>query len=246
MCYNAAQAERKIKVAIRHGKIKPEEVYNPLPFYSVSAFLFPDLPVISSENVNQFQFYKWGLIPSFTNTVDDAKNIREYTLNAKSETIFEKASYKNAIREKRCLVILTGFFEWMELNGKKYPHYIYLPEQEQFAVGAIWDEWCNKNTGELVKSFSIVTTEANSLMEKIHNTKKRMPLIFDEAERELWLQPNLSENDIKALMQPYASEKMQAHTVSKRITDKSKNPNTPEVQEPFVYQELNSEQQSLF
>ena len=201
---------------------------------------------VSNLSPDEFSLFIWGLIPSHIKNEQQAKEIREYTLNARSETIFEKPSFKESIRERRCLIAVTGFFEWMEFKSKKYPHYIFLKDEEQFALGGIWDEWTNSETGEKTNSFSIVTTEANPMMEKIHNSKMRMPLILGQNEREEWIRSDLKENDIVELMKPFDENKMDAFTISRRITSRTENPNSEEVLNKVVYPELMNEQQSLF
>jgi len=79
---------------------------------------------------------------------------------------------------KRCLVLADGFYEWREEGGKKYPYYISLTSNDAFALAGIWDKWLNSRTGEMKETFSIITTRANPLLERIHNTRKRMPVIL--------------------------------------------------------------------
>ncbi|MGE5604892.1 MAG: SOS response-associated peptidase, partial [Bacteroidota bacterium] len=155
--------------------------------YYISGFEFPKLPVITNRQPDRLQGFTWGLIPFWVKTSTEAMEIRTHTLNARSDTVFIKPSFRNAIRERRCLVPADGFYEWREFNGKKYPYYIFLKSKEIFSFAGIWEEWTDRSTGEVLKTFSILTTDANPLMERIHNTKKRMPVILPrEGERE-WL-----------------------------------------------------------
>ena len=116
-------------------------------------------------------------------------SIRKYTLNAKIETLQEKPSFRNVI-DNRCLIITDGFYEWQWLDPKgkrKQKHLITLPENQLFTFGGLWSEWIDKETGEIVNSYSIVTTEANAFMAEIHNSKKRMPVILTKENETSWL-----------------------------------------------------------
>jgi putative SOS response-associated peptidase YedK len=155
--------------------------------YYVSGFEFPKMPVITNEHPDRLQSYTWGLVPSWVKTHNDALEIRFRTLNARSDTVFIKPSFRNAIRERCCLIPADGFYEWREFNGKKYPYFIFLKDKNVFSFAGIWEEWIDRWTGEVLKTFSVLTTDANPLMEQIHNTKRRMPVILPR-EREMdWI-----------------------------------------------------------
>jgi putative SOS response-associated peptidase YedK len=118
---------------------------------------------------------------------------------------------------KRCLVLVDGFYEWREEGKKKYPYFIHLVNNDAFALAGIWDRWLNESTGEVRNTFSIITTKANPLLERIHNTRKRMPVILKREDEKEYLDMNLHAGDIDALLQPYDDKEMQAHTVSSRV-----------------------------
>lgn len=208
-------------------------------YHHISAFVHPKLSVVTAQNPNQIQGYKWGLMPHWCKDEEQAKQMAVNTLNAKSETIFEKPSFRNSIMKKRCLVFANGFYDYREVNKKKYPYYIKLKNQPTFAFGGIYDSWTNKETGEIINSFSIVTTEANPLMAHIHNVKKRMPLIFDKNSMLGWLEQDIEKEYIKELMKPFDENEMQAHTVSRLINSRTKRTDVPEVKKEFFYSELN-------
>jgi len=128
------------------------------------------------------------------------------------------------------------------LKSKKYPYYIHLKDETAFALAGIWDTWIHTGTREARNTFSILTTTANPLLARIHNTKKRMPVILKtEAERR-WLDMNLSDEAIQSFFKPYPEETMQAYPVSKLITTRGTNTNIPEVQKPYDYEELHHQQ----
>ena len=239
MCYNISNSNKnaskleKIIGPTYQKKLGPLEAR-----YSVSGFLHPDWPIVTADNPKEFQLFNWGLIPKWTPSEELARQFRTNNLNSKSETIFEKRSFSEPIKNQRCLIPVTGFFEWREINKKKYPYHIQLNNEEIFCLGGIYDEWVNKETGELINTFSIVTTEANPLMAKIHNLKLRMPFILPKSNAFDWLSPNLGESDIKEMMKPLNENLMTAHTISKRITSRTENPDSPETLLPYSYPEL--------
>src|SRR6202008_4937300 len=98
--------------------------------------------------------------------------------------------------QKRCLIFVDGFYEWRDYKKKKYPYFIKVKNQKAFALGGIYDSWVNESTGEIITSCSIITTEGNALMNQIHNTQKRMPLIFTKDKMMEWLSPNLTKEQI--------------------------------------------------
>jgi len=205
------------------------------PSYYYHAFELPKVPVINSDNPDNIELYQWGLIPSWTRNEAQANDIRYKTFNARSETITEKPSFKSAIKSKRCLVINKGFYVWQTIGKEKIPYYIFLRDQKIFTYAGIFDQWKNNETGEIIKTFSIITTEANSLMEKIHNVKKRMPVILPMEEEKGWLDTSVSLSESLALLKPYDVKGMQAHTISKLITKRGADKNVPELIQPFDY-----------
>ena len=105
-------------------------------------------------------------------------------------------------------------------------------------MAGIYDTFLDKQTGEVINSFSIVTCDANPLMAKIHNSKMRMPVILTRETEGAWIKEKMNETEIKDLMKPLSQDLMEAHTISKLITSRSENSNTPEVQKEFNYVEL--------
>lgn len=182
--------------------------------FHANAFNFPLWGIITSENSGELSAYRWGLVPRWTKSFSDAQKIRKNTLNARSETIFEKPSFKYAIKKQRCLIPSTGFFEWRDENKKKIPYFIKLKETEIFSIAGIYENWTNKENGEIISTFSILTTKANPLMEFIHNTNKRMPLILNIENENKWLDNSLDENEINELCKPFEENIMEAYTIS--------------------------------
>lgn len=150
-----------------------------------NAFTFPLTPVITNDRSEVIQALHWGLIPPWAKDTC----IRKSTLNARLETLDQKPSFRPSL-SKRCLVLADGFFEWKWLDpqGKSKQKYLLtLPDEEAFAFAGLWNSWTDKSTGQLLQTFTIITTEANELMSEIHNTKKRMPVILHPYAEKDWL-----------------------------------------------------------
>lgn len=237
MCYNIASISNK-KILSERFEAEVSEGGAIAEYYHVSGFAHPKIPVIRSDNKSLIQSCTWGLIPSWVKDEAQAGELMKMTLNAKAETIFEKPSFKYSVKKNRCLILVDGFYEWKTIGKNKYPHFIYLKDKQPFALGGIYSDWVNKSTGEIIKTFSIITTEANPLMAEIHNTKKRMPLILNRESEKQWINPDLNEADVKNLMQPFNESEMAAYTVSKLVSRRDVNNNVPEAMQHFSYPEL--------
>lgn len=184
MCFYSQQTKDATKVEKRFNAV----VNDLLNFQTgvFNGFEHPFTPVITNNNSNVVEHLQWGLIPHWAKD----ENIKKYTLNAKIETLNEKPSFRNTINQ-RCLVIADGFFEWQWLDPKgrrKQKYLLTLPNEQLYAYAGIWSEWVSVLTGEIVKTYSIVTTVATGIMSEIHNTKKRMPVILTPENEQLWLQ----------------------------------------------------------
>jgi len=157
--------------------------------------------------------------------------------------------YGEAILKRRCLVVCSGFFEWRQYKSKKYPYYITLKDDEVFVFGGVYNSFVDEETGEMSGSYAVITIPANEMMEKIHNTKKRMPLIIEAHKAKKWLDNDLSEKEIKSFFEPIESLKLKAHTIKKFIPSKTEESNTPELLAYYHYPELSAlikEQGNLF
>ena len=214
------------------------------PFYYEEAFSTPRSPVITDAAPDSIRMLEWGLIPRWVKSEPDAAQIRMGTFNARSDSVFSKASFRSSIMDRRCLVLADGFFEWHEHKGKKYPYYIRLKSRQAFALAGLWESWTA--LGPAKETFSIITTDANPLMAQIHNVKKRMPVILRREDEQRWLQKGLTAGQVSALLKPYDEGDMEAYTISRLITSRTEDRNVPKLLEPHEYKELGSQQRSLF
>lgn len=236
--YNLRIGDRQKLVEKSEAWEKFRERFN---FYYTSGFEHKALPVITMEEPGMIQFFQWGLIPHWVRTRKDAQEIRIKTLNAKCESVFSLPSFRESIKTRRCLIPATSFFEWREVASKKYPYCIEVTDDlkpsknREFCMAGVYSVWVDPDGGELYETFSVITTPANEMMRIIHHGKERMPLILKEEDEDRWLDPSLSEMEIRALMIPYSDNKMRAYTICKLLTAKGLNRNVPEVLMPEAY-----------
>jgi putative SOS response-associated peptidase YedK len=240
MCYYKQDKALKSELEERYKASLGEIPYQPL--YYENGFDFGPSPIITAENPATFQSFNWGLIPWWVKSKEEAEQIRTRTLNCISEEMFTKPAFRDSIKSgKRCLIPCTGFFEWRWFkNGKvKYPYFIHMTGKPIFSLGGLYSTWVDRSTGEEVSTYAVMTTRANPLMEKIHNSKKRMPVILPREYEGDWLNTNLTKEDVLAFCEPLPEGVLTAHTISKMITDRRvDNKNVPEVSAPFTYPEM--------
>lgn len=243
MCFNISVARGANQVQLRFGAaFEDPNAFREI--YHAAAYSDPTLPVITGDRPDRISMLKWGLVPRWAKDEALADRLRVQTINARAETIMDKPSFKQSIVDRRCLVLADGFYEWREVGGRKYPYYIKLKGHGLFAIAGIWDEWKNPKGGDKYDGFSVITTKANPLLEMIHNTKKRMPVILPRGEEKHWLESGLRKEELMGLLAPYDDKLMEAHPVSKLIVSRDRDTNVPEAQEPFDYPELG--QRTLF
>ncbi len=176
------------------------------PRYNVA----PSQPVavVANNGQNKIEFFRWGLIPSWAK---DPK-IGHRMINARSETLAEKPSFKTAYKRRRCLVLADGFYEWRRNPDKsKTPMYIQLESRQPFAFAGLWESWRSPED-ETILSCTIITTQPNEFMANIHN---RMPVILPRQAYAQWLDPTeQNPQQLNGLLIPYPAEEMTAYPVS--------------------------------
>lgn len=142
----------------------------------INGFLYPNLPIILDKNADIITSdYTWGLLPVWAKNED----FRKHTLNARIETVNEKPSFKN-VTNNRCLIIATGFYEWHwnDAKGKtKEKYQINLKDESIFTFAGLYSKWVSPDNGEIKKTYTMLTTQANEIMSFVHNHKKRMPVV---------------------------------------------------------------------
>jgi len=227
MCFYNSQSKRALDIAKRYGrKTDIIEIVKEIieEQHCISAFTHPQCAVVTESD--RIQAYFWGLIPYWSKTPADAAKIRKMTLNARAETIFDLPSYKFAIHRQRCLIPVTGFFEFHHEGKKITPYYVFIKDNDLFSMGGIYDVWRNPETGDTVTTFTQITVPANELLSKIHNGGNnpfRMPLIISKEKEEQWLDKSLTESNIKDFFIPFDTNLIDAYAVSKDFNRKAPN-----------------------
>ncbi len=184
-----------------------EPRYNIAPTQMVATVLYN-----SETEQRECRSLRWGLIPSWAKD----KKMGARMINARAETLAEKPSFRSAFKRRRALVLADGFYEWKRLGTKKQPYYFQLEDKQPFAFAGLWEEW-QSDDEEKITSCTIVTTDANELLQPIHN---RMPVILLSKDYEKWLDPQLQKTDLlQEILQPYPSDRMSANVVSTEVNN---------------------------
>jgi putative SOS response-associated peptidase YedK len=169
-----------------------------------------DVPVIvCHEGRNELKPMRWGLVPSWAQD----PSMGQRMINARAETLLEKPSFKQLVSTRRCLVPADGFYEWRREGNRKVPMWFRLKSREPFAFPGLWDCWLDRDSGNQLYTFTIMTTRANALVRQIHD---RMPVICDAAMGRQWLEGPFGARKLalELVLQPLPSERMEAHEVS--------------------------------
>jgi putative SOS response-associated peptidase YedK len=152
---------------------------------------------------------RWGLVPSWWSK--PLKDLRLATFNARAETVAEKPFFRQAFRRNRCLIPVSGYYEWRDTpNGKQPWYFTAADDPPALAIAGLWDEWRDKASGETLKSCTMIITEPNDLVAEVHD---RMPVILAEKDFEPWLSGEAG----LELLKPTANDLLQRWPVSKRV-----------------------------
>lgn len=224
-----------VEVIEKRFKLGPQNfTFEPLYNAGIGSYT----PVITQEQPEQLQLFQFGLTPSWAKKPSYLFNARsEGDLNsddnpwyAGEKGIINKPAFKKPIRSQRCLVVASAFLEGPKGVGLSKPYVVYMKDhQRPFALAGIYDTWQNPSTGEVLKSYSIVTTTANDLLKEIGH--HRMPVILDPNAESTWLNPQSSLSEITSLLKPFDFNKMNAYPVSPEI--KSPKVNNKDLLQPI-------------
>ncbi|RSD26185.1 SOS response-associated peptidase [Mesobacillus subterraneus] len=167
------------------------------------------LTLINREGSREGTNMKWGLIPFWA---EDEK-VGYKMINARGETVDEKASFKHAFKQRRCLILADGFYEWKKEGKQKQPYRFVLKSRRPFALAGLWESW--SKGGKTISSCTIITTAPNKVTETVHD---RMPVILPEDSLDMWLDPAMARTDeLKKLLIPFDGDLMEAYPVSADI-----------------------------
>jgi putative SOS response-associated peptidase YedK len=203
MCFSIKLTATALKLENRYQVKANSSLLKFVGQEKFNGFDHPNLPIILQDSI---ELCRWGLIPHWVKDREQALQIQNQTLNARIETIEQKASFKVPIQSQRCIVPAHAFYETQHRGKERVPFILDPTQNEFFSLAAIWDSWLSPQTQTRVNTFSIVTTEANSIMAEIHNHKKRMPLILTPDQEQNWLNPNRNSIDLNKLSIPSSSD----------------------------------------
>jgi len=172
-----------------------------------------DVPVVRSRDEKRtVDMLRWGLVPWW------AKDIKVgfSNINAKAETVAEKPAFRDAFRERRCIIPADGFYEWKKLDPKtKQPYAIVMKDRGVFGFAGLWERWKDRTTGQTVQSCTIITTTPNEVCAPLHN---RMPAILLPESYARWLGEEPTEPPhLLGMLKPYPADAMEAYPVSTRV-----------------------------
>lgn len=249
MCYNVkANVESQLKRAVKAGYYKDaEEIKTSLSEFGVrnynhtSGFSHPTLMIYTAKDAPPVPAI-WGLVPHWVKDNEQRMKIWNQTLNARGDSIFDKPSFRDAAKSHRCVLYVDGFFEFHYFKNKAYPFYIHRKDGEPIPIAGLWSEWYDRENKEKLRTFTIITTDGNELLTKIHNNPKlsdssRMPALLTEEKAEAWISPDKDEQELTQLLIPFPDEMLEAHPV-KKIIGKGVVENDPEADKEVDYPEL--------
>lgn len=201
---------KKEKDLLKAYQVKLPENYSPnfnLAPTQNGLIVTADLPEIA-------QSMHFGLVPHWAESI----KLNFSTLNSRSEEAATNRTWAPLLKHhKTCLVLADGFYEWDKKSGSSIPYHFTLKDRELFAFAGLWSQWQDKFSGEVYRSFTIMTIRSNDIVGKIHDPKFRMPVILDKNEEALWLSKDLSVPDLISLCNPYPDDLMNSTRVSTKV-----------------------------
>ncbi len=205
-----------------------QEFETPTPLFGPNYNIAPqsDVPIVRLRgDARETAIVRWGLVPGWAKSPEA---FQANLFNARSETLAEKPTFKNAVKSRRCLIPTSGFYEWQRLDSgqlkpSKQPYFIHHAESNPFAFAGLWERWEGglEFEGRVLETCTILTTEANSLIKPIHD---RMPVIIKPKDYDEWLDPELRNvESIEHLLQPFPEKLLRLYPVSRRVGHVSNN-----------------------
>lgn len=194
-------------------KADAEKIGSLEPSYNVAPSMH--MPVVREEGEKRLIApFRWGLIPFWA----DSMNTGYSMINARAESLAPKKSFSKPFRSQRCVVPASGFYEWKKTGDGKIPHYITLKSSPVMSFAGLYEEWelAGKDK-EIVKSFTIITTDANKPMKELHD---RMPAMLLDEEIELWLDPQNNDTDaLQDLLRPWPDDDIDFWCVGQEVNN---------------------------
>jgi putative SOS response-associated peptidase YedK len=211
MCgrYYRRSDKQKIAEAFRTGVPASFEI---LASYNVAPQTFQPVVCLNRKTLErELLQMRWGLVPYWASE----SKVAYSTINAKAETLTTSPAFREAFRYRRCLIPVDGFYEWQPIDRKtRQPFAVALSDASLFAFAGLWDAWRDRRTGEVLLSYTIITTDPNEMLEPFHN---RMPVIVRPGDYERWMAPAEASHLPVDLLRPYPNELMTAWKVGQAV-----------------------------
>ncbi len=202
----------------------------PLPLsYNVAPTQDSAIARLDENGQREIVIARWGLIPHWA----DDPSIGNRMINARGETLGSKPSFRAAYARRRCLVPISGFYEWQKIAGGKQPWYIHPSRSSIICLAGLWEHWDKGDRP--IESFTIITTSANEAIRKLHD---RMPVILAPEQFDVWLNPQAMPEDLDPLLAPAPNDALDAHPVSPRV-------NSPRACDPSLIEPMQGEESGL-
>lgn len=241
MCYKVSTPEKEALEDYFKNRNRSVFIDDYPYYYHANGFDMPWLPTQSIDTPHTIKPANWKLVPNYIKSVASAKGLGG-TLNARNDTLTAGKMWK-PYTQNRMLLWIEGFYEPHHPAPKvSQPFYIYMPNKEPFTLGGIYNDWVNPDTGEVIRTFAIITTDSNQLLGRIHNDALRMPLVIQEGDRDRWLS-DISKEEMQSIIAPLPDGILQAHAVNGKLINRG-SMNKPEVQQPIDFKL--QEQSGLF
>lgn len=211
MCGRFSQGDSSEEIAARFHAAAvgrhPGGQYNVAPTDEVSA-------VVDFHEERIVDTFRWGLVPVWADSPKQGARM----INARAETVEQSSAFRSALRERRCVIPVDGFFEFKRTDGapRPQPWFIHRSDDEPMAFAGLWAVWRDPETAARLYSCTILTTWPNELMSRLHH---RMPVILDADARDAWLDPATSVEDLRPMLEPLPDGLLDAYPVSPRVND---------------------------
>jgi putative SOS response-associated peptidase YedK len=180
-------------------------------------------PLVTSDRPEELVIGHWGYLPAWAT---ERKTKMHELINARAESVYEKPFFKGSIQHRRCLIPVTGFFEWHREGARKTPYRFYRDGEKVFSIGGIYTVTKDEKGGEM-PHWAILTTEANSLMSPVHD---RMPVVIEEKYEKEWIDGGLEPEEVQKFFEPVKSNYLKKYQIS-TLVNSPKN-DTPQILEP--------------
>jgi len=177
------------------------------PHYNIAPTQIAPVIRATKEGARELVAMRWGFVPAWADDV----SIGTRMINARAETVAAKPAFRAAFRHRRCLIPANGFYEWKPAGKRKQPYFCRLAGQPLFAMAGLWEEWRSPD-GEVVRTYTVITTDANAEMRALHD---RMPAILLPDAYATWL----AAPDPSPLLAPLAGARLDAYPVGLRVNN---------------------------